>query len=192
MFTQKGKTVFIEYSTAEKGQHFMTIIWIDENHKRHIIGRIYREYDKKSKKYNYIAVDWAGNHIFRDVKDISSLKKEFKDNGKNLAMIIPKGQVRNIQSEKEPSERRTERTKELKKTREQKTQVRKNREQSIEKDNVSKNFNEPEYKETENKELNQNNEKSEREAELEQIREQNMENDIEQEQEQEQEQDIDI
>ena len=88
MEIKRGKTVFIEYSSAEKGQHFMTVVQT-QDHKRIIIGRIYREYDNEKKKTQYRATDFQGNQVFVDYKDIYTLKKKFIEYGQSLAMAIP-------------------------------------------------------------------------------------------------------
>ena len=88
MKTRKGKTVFIEYSTADKGQHFMTVMQIGEG-KRQIIGRVYRDYDKEKKKMIYAAKDWSGHEVFPGTDDIYTLKKKFVESGKHMAELIP-------------------------------------------------------------------------------------------------------
>jgi hypothetical protein len=85
METQNSKTVFIEYSNYSAGQHYMTIIQ-NENNKRIIIGRIYRNYDKENHKYTYNAKDFDGNTIFSDTKELHVLKSKFKEHGPILAM----------------------------------------------------------------------------------------------------------
>jgi hypothetical protein len=84
METTTSKTVFIEYSTARKGQHFMTVVQT-LNHERVIIGRIYRDYNPETKKTYYRAYDFDGNQIFFNVQDISELKNKFKKTGRMLA-----------------------------------------------------------------------------------------------------------
>ena len=100
-----NKTVFIEYSSAKAGQHFMTVM-ITVDGKRRVIGRIYRVYDKENKKMTYAARDWAGAPIFQDIKDLPTLKKQFIEHGKNLTLTLPKDPNKVI--EKEEEERETE------------------------------------------------------------------------------------
>jgi hypothetical protein len=121
MITQKEKTVFIEYSSSEKGQHFMTVINIADG-KRKIVGRVYRVYDKENKKTNYIATDWAGNQIFFDTKDLPTLKKKFIKYGKNLSMTIPQHPMHEEKEEIEPYSEETEREEEIKQIRERNTE----------------------------------------------------------------------
>ena len=126
MKTQKGKTVFIEYSTAEKGQHFMTVINYADG-KRKIVGRIFSEYDKEKKQMNYTATDWAGNQIFADTEKLYDLKNKFIERGKALAQFTPQQEPTQEEEEmakhfpeseergdevKEIRERKAERTKE--------------------------------------------------------------------------------
>jgi hypothetical protein len=127
METQKDKTVFIEYSSSEKGQHFMTVIQI-ENGKRKIIGRVYREYDKENKKVNYLATDWAGNQIFKDTRDLPGLKKKFIESGKYLAVPITKSPKLEKQEKTEPSPENTKRENEVKQIRERNTEKEKGKE----------------------------------------------------------------
>jgi hypothetical protein len=178
MTTPFDKTVFIEYSSAKKGQHFMTVIQTVD-HKRIIIGRIYRKYDKENKQTNYLATDWMGNPAFIDTHDLTTLKKKFKDNGKGMAMLIPKMQTKNVQMMREASpQKRTEREKELKDTREHKKP-----EKNLEKPKEEENFKEPDDFD----QFPEPNEiESDREKELDDIREQNYQDDREQDQEQEQ------
>ena len=84
METITSKTVFIEYSSARKGQHFMTVVQTI-NHERVIIGRIFREYNPEIKRSYYQAYDFAGNQVFVNCFDISELKNKFKKSGKSLA-----------------------------------------------------------------------------------------------------------
>ena len=156
MVTQKGKTAFLEFSSTEEGQHFMTIIHII-GHDRTIIGRMYREYDKDQKKMIYTATDWEGNLVFRDTNDIATLKKKFIESGKTMAQAKPieknNGKNKTVLWYKTPEQRQ----KDLTKTREGKSPKQKvdkekepkNKSQNIEKDEDVK------YKEmlSENKEL---------------------------------------
>ena len=129
MKTQKSKTVFIEYSTAEKGQHFMTVMQ-NEQGKRQIIGRVFREYDKENKKMNYTAKDWAGNEIFADTKDLYAIKKKFTENGKLMAQKIPTWTTHKEEEEVvKHFPESEERTNEVKEIRERKTS--KDKEQEI-------------------------------------------------------------
>ncbi len=127
-----SKTVFIEYSTAVKGQHFMTVMQ-NEHGKRQIIGRVFRDWDKDNKKMNYTARDWAGNEIFADTKDLYAIKKKFIENGKVMAQTIPSDHPHNkeedIELNTENSEG-SERGNEVKEIRERKTS--KEKEQGME------------------------------------------------------------
>jgi len=88
MEAKKSKTVFIEYSSSEKGQHFMTVVQ-NVDHQRIIIGRVYREPDPQNKRYNYYATDFAGNQVFADYKDLHAIKQQFIVHGNNLALLVP-------------------------------------------------------------------------------------------------------
>jgi len=82
-----SKTVFIEYSSARKGQHFMTVVQT-VNHERIIIGRIYRDYNPETKKTYYQAYDFNGDQLFGNGLDISELKNKFKKTGKFMADMV--------------------------------------------------------------------------------------------------------
>lgn len=120
METTKGKTVFVEYSTAEKGQHFMTVVQ-NKDHHRIIIGRIYREYDKETKKYKYYATDYANNQVFADYKDLYAIKKQFIEHGDSLAMTVPVNPNRLKPTERMVLSQKPERANELKGIREKKS-----------------------------------------------------------------------
>lgn len=88
METKKSKTVFIEYSSYNKGQHFMTVVQT-QDHKRIIIGRVYKEYDKENKKTKYYATDFEGNQVFKDTTELYVLKQKFIEYGPSMAIVIP-------------------------------------------------------------------------------------------------------
>jgi len=95
-----SKTIFIEYSSAKTGQHFMTVMQKADG-KRRIIGRIYRAYDKENKRTTYIAVDWSGTPIFQDYNDLPTLKKQFVKYGKNLTLTLPPDPSKAIEKDEE-------------------------------------------------------------------------------------------
>jgi hypothetical protein len=182
-----SKTVFIEYSTFRKGQHFMTVVNVEKG-KRQIIGRIFKVYDKENEKYIYYAKDSMGNDVFVDTKDLYALKKNFIECGKTMAMSIPiaLGQKEHDDfpysekiGKKQPKEK-SSRENELKQVRGKSKPTEKDKETKVEKEHDDKleNKHDEKYK-------NEQPEKSEREQELEQVREQN--NDRENDQEVEQE-----
>jgi hypothetical protein len=197
METKRSKTVFIEYSSSEKGQHFMTVVQITDR-ERQIIGRIFRDYDNDSKKTQYRAVDWAGNQVFVDTKDISALKKNFIECGKQMAMDVPKNPNHRVQNGRVPSPDKPYRLHELKKIREPKIE-KKTKGQKLEKtdkneksvpemndrDKELQQIRQPESKPEVEKEQETEDVsgKSERDKELEEIRDTNDENDREQDEE---------
>ena len=127
MITLRSKTVFIEYSTANKGQHFMTVVQ-NLNHERIIIGRIYREYDQEDKKYKYRATDFEGGQIFAGYKDLYAIKKQFVEHGESLAQMIPNPRAYAKQNKPFTISPKTERKDELKNIREKKTEKEKTKE----------------------------------------------------------------
>jgi hypothetical protein len=106
MVSSYNKTVFIEYSSAKAGQHFMTVMQTVDG-KRRIIGRIYRVYDKENKRTTYTAIDWSGTPIFQDYNDLPTLKKQFIKYGKNLTLILPEDPSKAFKKDEE-FERETE------------------------------------------------------------------------------------
>jgi hypothetical protein len=117
--TKKSKTVFVEYSYASKGQHFMTVVQ-NMDHKRIIIGRIFREYDPEAKKTKYLATDYAGNQVFADYKDLTAIKKQYIECGETMARSIP-ALTKNVkQNEKMVLPKVIERKTEIKNIREKK------------------------------------------------------------------------
>lgn len=170
METKNGKTVFVEYSTANKGQHFMTIVQTMD-HRRIIIGRIYRDYDKETKKTNYIATDFDGNKVFVDEKDLYAIKKKFIEHGQNLAQMIPNPGAYAKQNKPFVFTQKAERNNELKNVREKKSEKEKTKEVSKQNPNAKTNENQKEkekdlkntekYKDTEkSKEVNNSKENS--------------------------------
>jgi len=121
METQKSKTVFIEYSSSEPGQHFMTVVQT-QDHKRIIIGRIYRQYDKETKKPKYYAKDFEGNQVFANITDLYALKKGFIEHGKNLADMSKMAQLKKMKQPEKPvnSLQKAERASAVKNIREKK------------------------------------------------------------------------
>ncbi len=181
METQTSKTVFIEYSSYTKGQHFMTVVQT-QDHKRIIIGRVYREYDKENKKSHYYATDFAGNPIFKDAKGLTELKQNFIEYGKTMAQTIPNVQKQNWQKAGFAQLRTNVRNKEVKNIRDKKPD--KEKKQEVNKTDLIRKEVEQDIKNaSDNKEVApQNNdikeepienEISTRESELEEIRDQN-------------------
>lgn len=119
MEAKKSKTVFIEYSSTSKGQHFMTVVQ-NVDHQRIIIGRVYRDYDNEKKKSTYRAEDFAGTPIFTDVKDLYALKQKFIEHGYNLAIAVPANPNR-VRPEKPIIIQKGERENTIKNIRENKT-----------------------------------------------------------------------
>lgn len=66
------KVKFLEYATADSGQHLITVL-----QGRTVIGRIYREFDTTTKKPVYTANDAMGNSLFTEEQSLAGLKKSF-------------------------------------------------------------------------------------------------------------------
>jgi hypothetical protein len=104
---------FIEYFNHSPNQHMITVMGQNDG-KRVVIGRIFQKYDAVSKKYVYTALDGASNPIFQDITDLTTLKKNFKEHAKTLAMVL----LKSVEQEKEADLK--ERENNLKNIREQK------------------------------------------------------------------------
>jgi hypothetical protein len=131
--SKKGKTVFVEYSTANKAQHFITVVQ-NIDHKRIIIGRIFREYNSETKQTSYHATDFAGNQVFADYKELYAIKKQFVEHGESLAMAVPLAIKQSKQVGKMPFSQKDERKNEVKNIREKKPTKEKTKE--IPKNNI--------------------------------------------------------
>lgn len=86
-YSPAEQVVFVEYSSAEKGQHFMTVMG-KENGRRKIVARIFREFDTVEKKMKYTAKDREGIEMFSDF-NLYAMKKTFVDKAKELAKEMP-------------------------------------------------------------------------------------------------------
>lgn len=180
-----SKTVFIEYSTFRKGQHFITVVHVEKG-KRQIIGRIFKVYDKENDKYVYYAKDFMGNDVFVDTKELYALKNQFIDCGKTMAMSIPSLPNQKEHDDfpyserigKKSSKEKPSRDKELKQVREKSKPTEKDKETKVEKDHDDKLENEHDEKYK-----NEQPEKSEREQELEEVRERDNDQELNQDQE---------
>jgi hypothetical protein len=137
METTTSKTVFIEYSSARKGQHFMTIVQT-MNHERVIVGRIYRDYNPETKKTYYRAYDFAGNQVFVNCFDISELKDRFKKSGKFLAEVslATRKQARHVNL-KIPNDQKVSRINDINSIRDKKTGKEKEKTKDQQKDKDS-------------------------------------------------------
>lgn len=180
-----SKIVFIEYSTARRGQHFMTVVNVSKG-KRQIIGRIFRKYDAEKKKMFYTAKDWMGNDVFVDTHDLYALKQNFIECGKTMAMTIPAGPNQKNHDDYPYSEKTGTKQSKEKPAREKELANIRNKNSEKGKESEKDQETQNENKEPEND--NSKPEKSDRENELEQIRDQNNE----QEKDEEMEQEIDM
>jgi len=113
-----SRVVFIEYASTKKpGQHFLTVMTTVDR-KKQIIGRMFKEYDKETKKYKYNAVDREGNALFEPTQNLYELKKQFIANEKTLAVSqnsVEKDAIENPSREGE--------LKEVRNTRKEKSQT---------------------------------------------------------------------
>jgi hypothetical protein len=116
-----NKTVFNEYGTAARGQHFITVSQI-LNGNRIYIGKIYREYDPEVQKYTYRATDFGGNQVFADYKDLFAIKKGFIEHGESMAHSMPKSPNKAKQAKVQVFVPRVQRNNELKNIREKKSE----------------------------------------------------------------------
>lgn len=130
METTNSKTVFIEYSSARKGQHFITVVQTID-HERVIVGRIFRDYNPEIKKTYYQAYDFNGDQIFGNGCDISELKNKFKKSGKFMGdIVLATRRAARQENVRFPNNHKTNRIHDIKSIRDNKT----NKEKEIRKD----------------------------------------------------------
>ena len=137
METTNSKTVFIEYSSARKGQHFMTVVQTVD-HERIIIGRIFREYNPEIKKTYYKAYDFNGDQIFGNGFDISELKNKFKKSGKFMAdFVLATRRVARQENIRLPNNQKATRINDIKSIRDKKTDKEKGKTKVPEKEKLN-------------------------------------------------------
>ncbi len=78
-----GKTKFLEYSSANPGQHFITVL-----HGKNVTGRIYREYNSETLTTTYTAKDSKGNLIFSEELSLTGIKKLFVKKAQELTQSL--------------------------------------------------------------------------------------------------------
>lgn len=80
-----GKTIFIEYSSAKSGQHFITVLQtLPGQNKKVLIGRVYAA--KVHDQIIYTAKSADGKLVLAVSEHLSEVKKGFKKNGAELAL----------------------------------------------------------------------------------------------------------
>lgn len=137
METTKSKTVFIEYSSARQGQHFMTVVQTVD-HERVIVGRIYRDYNPEIKKTYYRAYDFNGDQIFGNGYDISELKNKFKRSGKFMAdIVLATRRVSRQEKVRFPINQKNTRENDIKSIRDKKTDKEKEKTKAPEKEKLN-------------------------------------------------------
>jgi hypothetical protein len=87
---QKNDLVINEYPKifSSKDGHYISVNQAIDG-KRKVAGKIFRDYDPKTKKMTFVAKDHAGNVLFPEAKDLYELKKLFTEHAKALVMAIP-------------------------------------------------------------------------------------------------------
>jgi hypothetical protein len=123
----KAKLLFIEYGSYNKAQHFITVVVI-MNHQRIIIGRIFKEFNNQTKKYEYYSTDALGNRVFADYKELHAIKKQFKEHHETLAMALQTMPKQTKQVGAIPFHHKAKRANEVKNIREKKTDKEKTKE----------------------------------------------------------------
>jgi hypothetical protein len=120
----KNDLVLNEYPKifSSKDGHYTTITQSIDG-KRKVAGRIFRDYDPKTKKMTYVAKDHAGNILFPQAKDLYELKKLFTEHAKALAMAIPE----NSKEVKDKELDKTDRTEGLKALRDEESKKEKSK-----------------------------------------------------------------
>lgn len=81
---QKGKTIFVEYSSAEPGQHFITVLqMMPALHRKQLIARISKE--EKDGKCAFIAEGTNGDVLMMSA-ELDRVKKHLIERGHEIAM----------------------------------------------------------------------------------------------------------
>lgn len=88
--TKFNQLIFTEYEKATKDGHFITVG--DSYH--NTIGRIYKNFNEETKKFEYTSLDHAGNPLGKSEK-LWELKKEFTN---NRELLLEQAHQRRIES----------------------------------------------------------------------------------------------
>lgn len=80
------RVMFLEYGDWKKDQHFISAIIKNPGEKRgKVAARIFLQFDGETKRASYITKDAQGNELFPATPNLYQLKKDIKDNAKELA-----------------------------------------------------------------------------------------------------------
>lgn len=80
------RVMFLEYGDWKKDQHFISAIIKHPGEKRgKVAARIFLQFDAETKKASYITKDAQGNELFPATPNLYQLKKDIKDNARELA-----------------------------------------------------------------------------------------------------------
>jgi hypothetical protein len=151
MFKFRNDTRFIEYPQAYAGQYSIKIEQkVEDKSEEQVIkkwlaiGYISKSFCKEENKYIYTATDSLGNQIYANLKDLHILKKEFRNNGKQLAEIAQMTRLAKINQLKKTEQKATpQRNSDIKKLRE-------NKEEKLRKQEVLKQEQKAKYTKIEN------------------------------------------
>ncbi len=128
MFKFRNDTRFIEYPQASAGQYSIKIEQkVEDKSEEQLvkkwlaIGYISKSFNKEDNKYIYSATDFLGAQIYADINDLHLLKKEFRNNGKQLAELAQMARLAKITQLKKTEQKATPlRNSDIKKLRETK------------------------------------------------------------------------
>ncbi|MFA6925241.1 MAG: hypothetical protein WC223_13430 [Bacteroidales bacterium] len=164
MILDDNQMIFVEYTKNLKKLQKISVIQVLEG-KRYPVGKIFYRFNYETNQMEYRATDINDLPIFIDTKDIKTLKKKFRQYGRELANP---NRIPEYGNEPQPTER------------EDKLKAIRGKNSQEQKQEVSKT---PKPIEAPKNETEQSIEKTDRELELEKIREKNIENNREQEME---------
>ena len=124
---RKFNVLFLEYTYFDRGEHCITVI-VKHDRQRIIVGRIFKEFNNQTKKYEYYSTDALGNRVFVDYKELNKIKKQFRKHSETMAMALQAMPKQTKQAGAMPFHHKAKRAKEVKDIREKKTNKEKTKE----------------------------------------------------------------
>ena len=124
---RKFNVLFLEYTYFDRGEHCITVI-VKNDRQRIIVGRIFKEFNDQTKKYEYYSTDALGNRVFVDHKELHAIKKQFKEHGETMAMALQAIPKQGKQAGAMPFHHKAKRANEVKNIRAKKNEKEKTKE----------------------------------------------------------------
>ena len=117
---KQNQLVFIEYEKPSDNGHFMTVM----DSYRNVIGRINKNYNEQTKKYEYTAFDHAGKSFSKGEK-LWEVKGEFISNRKELLENAHQRRIASKENSKDEAVEKTQKAEKVDKTVERKNEIKK-------------------------------------------------------------------